>query len=790
MNANWTPKTMIFSVIVILYAAMCCSALPFPGSAELWLGNGTDLSVSDTSFVEGLVVTDNTSTTELIHTMYDPVRNVVYLSAKWAIQQVEWPRGVLTTAAFFKNNTSYGLLLLGRTLYIAWYTRGQIAAMDLASGNAITVFAGFPYLNFYGMEPTRDRSLFVTNCPKIPLGAPCFDSPRHMAESRRVLFVADMGLWAFIRVSLVSEIVSTLLSLNQSRAFCIVAYRGRGFGTLTSWALDGSPYRNAVVGLNLHDGSYGTFLGSMTAAGNSVVKGAERLWYPNAISVSCVRSEMYIAESLRAKIYNFRTRQAAQLVGTSRPDYNGPGPLPSNKFNARVLYSAQLTGPSTVLVTDTDMHRVFAVGLNVSEGAGTCAMSTTPTYRPMVITLTDDVDIPPALNTAASTTALLTSLVQMSSGLTAQGAREILLQRLALCNPAKTPTASITIHPTQWRILIGGDVTSAPYLGAFIANTGIFIGVCALHMAVVAVARFLIPDDWDAVSTCHFPAVSLRVFLYIMPCLMSPLSFLIFNSTTVWIRVLSVVFFVMYTCLYALMCRVVLVTKDFGGVYRSTEQEGNVALRQGGHWSDKKNYKGFCSQYGFLFHSYKGDVDFIQVSWVAVEVLTTWCLTVISGYRATTNEGCLGLNLVSAVVLLVYLGALFYFQAYHTRTDFTCAKVIAMSQFSIMTASVIHHFSGNTFVKLYVIIVCTIVTIVAFFASAFCSLARCIVRCLHGPTQVAAPAANVIDTELDFVSTTVGEEDDHHRHLGPADDTMTVKPNAGTFRIGMEWEDL
>ena len=51
MNANWTPKTMIFSVIVILYAAMCCSALPFPGSAELWLGNGTDLSVSDTSLL-------------------------------------------------------------------------------------------------------------------------------------------------------------------------------------------------------------------------------------------------------------------------------------------------------------------------------------------------------------------------------------------------------------------------------------------------------------------------------------------------------------------------------------------------------------------------------------------------------------------------------------------------------------------------------------------------------------------------------------------------------------------
>ena len=113
---------MTFLVIVMFYAAACCSALPSPGSAELWLGNGTQLSVNDSSSVEGLVVTDNTPTSDLAHTMYDPVRNVVYLSAKWAIQQVEFPRGVLTTPAFFKDEMSFGLLLLGRKLFMAHRT--------------------------------------------------------------------------------------------------------------------------------------------------------------------------------------------------------------------------------------------------------------------------------------------------------------------------------------------------------------------------------------------------------------------------------------------------------------------------------------------------------------------------------------------------------------------------------------------------------------------------------------------------------------------------------------------
>ena len=206
---------MSFLVIVIFYAAACCSALPSPGSAELWLGNGTQLSVNDSSSVEGLVVTDNTPTSDLAHTMYDPVRNVVYMSAQWAIQQVELPRGVLTTPAFFKDEMrmSYGLLLLGRKLFIAWFLRGQIVTMDLAQDNVITVFAGFLFL--YGT--VVDRSLFITNCPKIPSAAPCFCSPRHMDESHRVLFVADSGLHAFIRVSLVSEVVSTLLSFNDKQ---------------------------------------------------------------------------------------------------------------------------------------------------------------------------------------------------------------------------------------------------------------------------------------------------------------------------------------------------------------------------------------------------------------------------------------------------------------------------------------------------------------------------------------------------------------------------------------------
>ena len=163
---------------------------------------------------------------------------------------------------------------------------------------------------------------------------------------------------------------------------------------------------NAVLWLNLHDGSYGTFLGSMNAAGNSVVKGAERLLSLNAISVSCARSEMYIAENMHAKIYNFRTRQTAQLVGTGRSGFNGPGPMPSNTFNVQALYSAQLTGPSTVLVTDHQMARVFAVGLNVSEGEGTCAVvSTTSTYRRKVNT-TMSVSVPNTLRARQSAFAL------------------------------------------------------------------------------------------------------------------------------------------------------------------------------------------------------------------------------------------------------------------------------------------------------------------------------------------------------------------------------------------------
>ena len=110
---------MTFLMIFVFYAAACCSALPSPGSAELWLGNGTELSANEASSLEGLNVTDNTSTVGLVHTMYEPVRTIVYLSAGWAIQQVEWPRGVLTTAAFFEDSMTYGLLLLGRTLFIA-----------------------------------------------------------------------------------------------------------------------------------------------------------------------------------------------------------------------------------------------------------------------------------------------------------------------------------------------------------------------------------------------------------------------------------------------------------------------------------------------------------------------------------------------------------------------------------------------------------------------------------------------------------------------------------------------
>ena len=172
---------MTFSVIVIFCAlATCCSALPSPGSAELWLGNGTDLfpekeKANYSSPWEGLLVTDNTPTTEIVHTMYDSVRNVVYLSAAWAIQQVEWPRGVLTTAAIVAKRDalsgnllgrSYGLLLLGRRLFIARKNTGEIITIDLAQNNTITVFAGFRYLA--PEYSSIDRSLFITNCPKIP----------------------------------------------------------------------------------------------------------------------------------------------------------------------------------------------------------------------------------------------------------------------------------------------------------------------------------------------------------------------------------------------------------------------------------------------------------------------------------------------------------------------------------------------------------------------------------------------------------------------------------------------
>lgn len=52
-----------------------------------------------------------------------------------------------------------------------------------------------------------------------------------------------------------------------------------------------------------------------------------------------------------------------------------------------------------------------------------------------------------------------------------------------------------------------------------------------------------------------------------------------------------------------LMCRVVLVTKDFGAVFSSKAQEENILLQEGGVCSDKGNYSGFCRQYGFLFQS-------------------------------------------------------------------------------------------------------------------------------------------------------------------------------------------